>query len=216
MRDIPEEMVARIESGAATLCHVWILTRADGARVGFTDHDRDLEVDGVACRSACGWSAGAADGGVGAAGGIAVGGVLDDDGLAEDEVLAGFWDQAACECWRVDWRRPDLKVRLWRGKLSKIRREGEAFVADLDGPAAALERVVGRTYGRQCDAVFGDGRCGVDRSAFPGLGCDKAWATCVRTFGNGVNFQGFPDIPGDDFLTAYPVEGGRHDGGSRR
>ena len=35
-------------------------------------------------------------------------------------------------------------------------------------------------------------------------------------FGNGVNFQGFPDIPGDDFLTAYPATGGRHDGGSRR
>ncbi|HRL25837.1 MAG TPA: hypothetical protein PLT84_13705, partial [Brevundimonas diminuta] len=34
-------------------------------------------------------------------------------------------------------------------------------------------------------------------------------------FGNGVNFQGFPDIPGEDFLTARPAAG-RNDGRSRR
>jgi hypothetical protein len=216
MRDIPEEMAARIESGAATLCHVWILTRADGERVGFTDHDRDLVVEGVMCRADSGWTAGAADGGVGTAAGIAIAGALDDESLSETDLLAGVWDRAGYDCWRVDWRRPDLRVRLWRGRLSQIRREGEAFVADLHGPLAALERVVGRTYGRGCDAVFGDGRCRVDRAAFPGADCDKAFSTCVGTFGNGVNFRGFPDIPGDDFLTAYPTEGRRHDGGSRR
>lgn len=216
MRDIPEEMVDRIESGAATLCHAWVLTRSDGERAGFTDHDRDLVIEGVTCRAASAWAAGARDGGVGAAGGIAIGGGLDDEGLSESDILSGVWDQAACACWRVDWRRPDLKVRLWRGRLSKIRREGEAFVCDLEGPLAALERVVGRAYGRGCDAVLGDGRCRVDRAAYPGLECDKAWVTCTGVFGNGVNFQGFPDIPGDDFLTAYPAEGGRYDGGSRR
>jgi hypothetical protein len=81
---------------------------------------------------------------------------------------------------------------------------------------AALERVVGRTYGRDCDAVLGDGRCRVDLAAFPGATCDKRWATCVERFANGANFQGFPDLPGDDFLAAAPVEGGRNDGGSRR
>jgi hypothetical protein len=217
MREIPEELVARIESGAATMCHVWILTRAgDEERIGFTDHDRDLVVDTVTCRAASGWSAGANEAGVGAAGGIAIGGALDEDGFVEADVLAGVWDRARCECRRVDWRLPDLGVILWRGTLSKIRREGEAFVADLEGALAALDQVVGRTFGRGCDAVFGDGRCRVDRAAFPGLDCDKAWATCSGVFGNCVNFQGFPDIPGDDFLTAYPAEGGRHDGGSRR
>ena len=52
--------------------------------------------------------------------------------------------------------------------------------------------------------------------AVAGRGCDKRWATCAGVFGNGVNFQGFPDIPGDDFLTARPAGGGRNDGGSRR
>lgn len=230
MRDIPEEMAARIESGAATLCHAWRLTRADGAVMGFTDHDRDLEVDGVACRAASGWTAGAGETSVGlAAGAFAAGGVLDDEAVRDEDVEAGLYDGAAVELWRVDWRRPELRVRLWGGTLARIKREtfpsryrpsgclsAGRFTADLEGSLAALERVVGRTYGRMCDARLGDGRCGVDRAAFPGRGCDKRWETCVGVFGNGVNFRGFPDVPGDDFLTAYPASGGRNDGGSRR
>ena len=113
-------------------------------------------------------------------------------------------------------RRPDLKVRLWVARLARIRRDGDGFTAELEGPLAALERVVGRTYGRECDAQLGDARCRVDLSNFPGASCDKRWATCIATFANAANFQGFPDIPGDDFLTAAPLQGGRNDGGSRR
>ena len=216
MRDIPIELVARIESGAAMLCHAWVLTRTNGVIMGFTDHDRDLTVEGVVCRAASGWTGGTVEGDVGlGAGSAVVAGVLDDAAISDSDVEAGLYDRAKIELWRVDWERPDLKVRLWTGKLAKIRREGERFTAELEGPLAALERVVGRTCGRDCDATLGDARCRVDRDAFPGLDCDRRWQTCVGTFANGVNYQGFPDIPGDDFLTAMPVEGGRNDGGSR-
>ena len=217
MRTIPEEMTARIESGAARLCHAWVLRRADGVELGFTDHDRDLVVEGVVCGAASGWTAGAADSAVGlGAGSAAVAGGLDDAAITEADVGAGLYDGASVALWRVDWDRPDLRVRLWSATLARIGREGAGFTAELEGPLAKLERVVGRTYGRECDAVLGDGRCGIDLDAFPGAACDKRWATCVGAFANGVNFQGFPDIRGDDFLTAAPVEGGRHDGGSRR
>ncbi|MFA4951307.1 DUF2163 domain-containing protein [Brevundimonas sp.] len=217
MRSIPNELADRIESGAAGLCHAWVLTRADGIRLGFTDHDRDLDVEGVVCRAASGWTAGVAESEVGlGAGAASMAGGLDDEAINDADVEAGRFDGAVVELWRVDWARPELRVRLWVGTLASIRREGGSFVAEVAGPMAALERVVGRTYGRECDAVLGDGRCRVDVAAFPGRGCDKRFATCVGVFGNGVNFQGFPDVPGDDFLTAVPVEGGRNDGGSRR
>lgn len=217
MRNIPEEMIARIESGAAKLCHAWILRRVDAIEQGFTDHDRDLVVEGVTCRAASGWMAGASDSAVGSGCGLAtVAGALDDAAITDADVEAGLYDGASVALWRVDWDQPGLRVRLWTATLSRIRREGAGFTAELEGPLARLERVAGRTYGRDCDALLGDGRCGVDLDAFPGVACDKRWATCVETFGNGANFQGFPDIPGDDFLTAAPVEGGRHDGGSRR
>ena len=46
-------------------------------------------------------------------------------------------------------------------------------------------------------------------------GCDKRFATCRDRFANGINFRGFPHIPGNDFIVAYPVPGAPgNDGGS--
>jgi len=39
------------------------------------------------------------------------------------------------------------------------------------------------------------------------FGCDKRFSTCRDRFANGVNFRGFPHIPGNDFVIAYPVPG---------
>lgn len=35
-------------------------------------------------------------------------------------------------------------------------------------------------------------------------GCDKTPATCLKKFGNIVNFRGFPHMPGNDRVIAYP------------
>ncbi len=45
-------------------------------------------------------------------------------------------------------------------------------------------------------------------------GCDKAAATCREKFANFLNFRGFPHIPGDDWVTAFPAKGELNDGGS--
>lgn len=48
-------------------------------------------------------------------------------------------------------------------------------------------------------------------------GCDKSFATCRSKFGNGINFRGFPHLPGNDFIVggvrpsdpgAGPFDGG--------
>lgn len=46
-------------------------------------------------------------------------------------------------------------------------------------------------------------------------GCDKLADTCRTKFGNYLNFRGFPHIPGEDWVTAYPKDGEVNDGGSR-
>lgn len=47
-------------------------------------------------------------------------------------------------------------------------------------------------------------------------GCDKQAATCRNKFGNFLNFRGFPHVPGEDWLTAYPKAGQPNAGGSWR
>ena len=44
-------------------------------------------------------------------------------------------------------------------------------------------------------------------------GCDKRAETCREKFDNFLNFRGFPDIPGEDWLISYPTRAGRNDGG---
>lgn len=45
-------------------------------------------------------------------------------------------------------------------------------------------------------------------------GCDKRAATCRAKFGNFLNFRGFPDMPGEDWLVGVPRSGGVNTGGS--
>lgn len=47
-------------------------------------------------------------------------------------------------------------------------------------------------------------------------GCDKRMETCRLKFNNFTNFQGFPDIPGEDWMMAVPKQSGTNSGGSRR
>ena len=46
MRTIPTALQAKLDSGVTTLCRCWIVTRRDGAKLGFTDHDADIALDG--------------------------------------------------------------------------------------------------------------------------------------------------------------------------
>ena len=45
-------------------------------------------------------------------------------------------------------------------------------------------------------------------------GCDKTPGTCKAKFGNLLNFQGFPFIPGEDWLVSVPIRAGQNDGGA--
>ena len=216
MRALDPAFTAAIDREAATLCTVWVLTRADGARLGFTDHDAPLQVDGVVCAAASGWSAGTAEGELGATPGQAsAAGALSSDAITEADIAAGLYDGAVVETWRVDWSDPATRLRLRRETIQRLVLTGGGFTAELDGPLAALRRVVGRAYDKLCDAQLGDGRCRATPA--PGAVCDKRFATCRDTFDNALNFQGFPDVPGDDFLAVYAGNvSGAADGGSRR
>jgi uncharacterized phage protein (TIGR02218 family) len=47
-------------------------------------------------------------------------------------------------------------------------------------------------------------------------GCDKRVETCRLKFNNFENYQGFPDLPGEDWVVSVPSSGNANTGGSRR
>jgi uncharacterized phage protein (TIGR02218 family) len=127
MRTIPSDLQAKLDSGVTTLCRCWSITRADGERQGFTDHDEDVVLGGVTCRAGSGLSGSEATQAFGlAVTGSEISGALSDDTLNEHDLAAGRYDAAAVELWLADWSEPALKVLLakarWARSSAKARR----------------------------------------------------------------------------------------------
>ncbi|WP_342071274.1 DUF2163 domain-containing protein [Yoonia algicola] len=287
-----DALTAHLQTGATHTCHCWLIVRRDGRTLGFTDHDRPLQFDGVTYTPQNGLSARA----IASTTGLSVNsteafGVLSDDAIAEGDILAGRFDGAAVQIWLVCWDDVALRQMLFRGTLGEITRGAGGFEAELHGLTEALNQMQGRSYLKTCSAVLGDGRCtfalnhasyqleytldgASDGQVFDvaargtfnagwfengtlrvlsglaaGLqgviktdtgtadrvltlwaplqapigagdlirmtaGCDKRPVTCREKFGNFMNFQGFPDIPGDDWLVSVPRSDRANTGGS--
>ncbi len=52
-----EALAAHLAEGLTTVARAWQVTRKDGRRFGFTDHDLDLSFDGIVFRADTGMSA---------------------------------------------------------------------------------------------------------------------------------------------------------------
>ncbi|NVK33685.1 MAG: DUF2163 domain-containing protein [Rhodobacteraceae bacterium] len=312
MKQLPEGLANHLAGHVTTLAKCWLVTRADGAVIGFTDHDRSIEVEGVSCQpenalevsslvSATGFATGGGD----------VRGALSStelepasisaSGLSDDDLEAGLWDGARVAMYLVNWQDPGQYLLVRRARIGEVSRAGEAFQAELRGLGHLLDVRQGRVFSRNCDADLGDTRCqldledpqfkaqaivsaieapgtllvsgldGFDSGWFSGgrlcvddgpqqgfeteiaghaneldasgpaatsariglwqappktlevgtqltlyAGCDKRFETCRRKFSNTLNFQGFPHMPGTDFVLSYPARNtGENDGAPR-
>lgn len=163
MRDIPSALQAKLDSGVTTLAHCWKLTRRDGAVKGFTDHDRDLVVADITYRAGTGFTSSEATSRFDlSVDGAEIAGALADDALSEHDLAAGQYDAAQVESYLVDWSDTSLYVLTARGTLGEVKREGQAFSAELRGVADALSQECGRLYTARCSADLGDARCQFD------------------------------------------------------
>lgn len=292
MRAVPAALAAHLEGQSTTVARGWRLTRADGAVMGFTDHDAPLRFAGTVFEAASGLSASEAEATLGLGSGTQeIEGALSSAAIEEADILAGRYDGAKVESFIVNWQVPEEHLLLDITEIGEVKRGGPAFAAELRGISSQLDRLRGRLYRRRCDAVLGDARCGVDLSAAgrfadvafvrlagsavvvsgaagltpalfagghltwtsgsaaglsaeimglhsgadgairvetigaarvapaPGdrlrlhVGCDKSFATCRQRFGNGLNFRGFPHLPGTDAAMGFAKSDGLHDGG---
>lgn len=166
MRTLPAALAAHLASGATTLCHGWRLTRRDGVVLGFTDHDRDLVLDGLTLAAASGIAGSESASAAGlAVTGAELSGALSDAALDADDLAAGRYDGATIDLLLVNWQEPAQHVLLRRGTLGEVRCADGAFTAEIRALADALNQTRGRRFATTCDADLGDARCGVHLAA---------------------------------------------------
>ncbi len=155
-----EALYLHLESGATTVCRAWTVRRTDGTLLGFTDHDRDLVVDGVTCRADTGLTARALQQTTGlSVDNTEAVGALSDGSIREADLLAGRFDAADVRSYLVNWAMPGVWIEQFRGTFGEIVRAGGAFRAELRGLTEALNRPQGFAYQPGCSAVLGDSRC---------------------------------------------------------
>jgi uncharacterized phage protein (TIGR02218 family) len=168
VKTLPSGLQAHLDSGATTLCWCWRLTRRDGVKLGFTDHDRDIAFDGTTFEAAAGFTASEIRESVGlSVDNLEVSSVLSSSRLDEEGLAAGLFDDATVEIFRVNWSSPDQRVLMRKGSLGEVSRSGRSFTAEIRGLAHYLQQPKGRLYQVSCDADLGDARCGVALSAPP-------------------------------------------------
>jgi uncharacterized phage protein (TIGR02218 family) len=166
MRNLDAGLAAALAQGATTLCHVWKVTRADGVALGFTDHDRDLIVDGVLYAARSGLDAAETQSALGLAATTAdVAGALTSDAISEADLADGLYDGARVERWRVDWSDATRRVLLDVSDIGEVRRTQERFTAELRSLTHHLDQERGRLYQGLCSAEFCDARCGLSLAA---------------------------------------------------
>jgi uncharacterized phage protein (TIGR02218 family) len=91
----------------------------------------------------------------------------------------------------------------------------------VDGPARGLWGLIkhdrvrnGKRIIEIWEAIKGDVSTGTQVKLT--AGCNKQLETCRLKFNNILNFQGFPDLPGEDWVVSVPKASGTNTGGSLR
>ncbi len=173
MKTLPSGMQAHLNTKATTLCWCWRLTRTDGTKLGFTDHDNDLSFDSTTFEADTGFSASEVEDQLGlAVSNLDVQGALNSSKLNEDDLAAGYFDNATVELWRVNWNDTTQRILMRKGALGEVRRGETMFSAEVRGLAHELQQNKGRSFQFQCDAAVGDSRCGInlELSTYKGTG----------------------------------------------
>ncbi|MEP3439044.1 MAG: phage BR0599 family protein, partial [Hoeflea sp.] len=91
------------------------------------------------------------------------------------------------------------RIRFVTGMLAGLTADISAHNVEAAGARLSLWAPLARlpSTGDQCEVS---------------AGCDKSFGTCSAKFGNGLNFQGFPYLPGSDFAYGYADSDTVHDG----
>lgn len=163
MKSASAGLAAHLASGQPlTLAACYEFTRRDGQVFRFTDHDRDLVVDGNTYVAARGPSRNA----ISAAADMSVPeteivALLDNAAITEADIRAGRWDHARFRLLAVNWAdttQGSIVLRTgWLGRVTP-QDNGTARV-ELRGLAQAAQQQIVRAYTPHCDADLGDVRC---------------------------------------------------------
>jgi uncharacterized phage protein (TIGR02218 family) len=156
-------LIDHLKTGSTTVCRAWQVRRQDGRILGFTDHDEDLQFDGVTFLARTGFTSSALQQTTGlSVDNTEAVGALSDDAISEIDIQAGRFDNAEVIIFLVNWQDVTERKILFKGSFGEITRKKGEFHVELRSFSEALNRPTGNVIQPECSAVLGDMRCKVD------------------------------------------------------
>lgn len=172
MRVISSAFAAHIADEVTTVAICWRVRRRDGIALGFTTHDRPLDIDGLNYRAATGFTPTAIDSSSALdVDNLDIEGILRSGAISRADLLEGRYDFAEISISLVNWA--DLsqgRVLLRLGWIGEVAVTDAGFTAELRGLTQLLQGPVGEVYSPECRADHGDARCKLNLEAFTAMG----------------------------------------------
>lgn len=167
--------VARMIVGRGVPCvtkwqQLWRITRKDGVVFRYTSLDVDYDWGDESFKTCGGMMPSASEDGsqVGAVSNQELRGIFKDDGIREDEIYAGLFNDAFVEVWIKSWDPDSTETprRIASGWTGNLQHAEGTFNMEVVGPGARLDQqAIVQVYGPGCRWVFGSTECGYDRDA---------------------------------------------------
>lgn len=120
----------------------WTITRSDDETFYFTSLDQDFILDGIefkACDSLTP-SASQSVSELDAAGSMDLSGAIGPDGITEQALYAGLFDNAKVEAWLIPWEGDGPRRLLLRGTFAPVEQTPTGFQIGLLGDGAKLQQ----------------------------------------------------------------------------
>jgi uncharacterized phage protein (TIGR02218 family) len=196
-KTIPVLLEAHYLLRRRTLTVLLEITRRDGEVFGFTEHDRNLTIDGVQFPAASGLDLAAVETSSSLAQqGNSTDGALTSAAITQADLEAGVWDLARYRLLRANWADVSQGVEiLSAGKLGRVTRSVNQFRAELLGMFVDLANNLLGTFLPTCPFDLGDDDCQVNLAGF-------THTTTITTVTDRRNFTASGLAQAADYFTA--------------
>jgi uncharacterized phage protein (TIGR02218 family) len=195
MKSVSNDLAAHLAGEVLTVATCWKVTRSDGLVFGFTDYCSDLVVSGVTYRAATGYTASNVEStGSMSVDNLEIGSFLDDETITESDLIAGVWNHATVEIFRVNYLSiSDGTISVRKGHLGEIRVTGSGYVGELRGLMQILQQTIGAVYSPSCRANLFDSRCAPGSPGALAGGATEASLTVTGTVTSVTSVAAFAD-----------------------
>lgn len=168
-RSTQQALLDHFKSNVTTLAMCIKITRKDGEVYAYTNHDTEIEFNGIVYKpglagrdSAFSHSADAS------VSNMEIQAYLESDEITRGELYVGLFDGATVEVFVINYTDPTQgELKVMKGEFGEVQLKDEQAQVEFRSLAQYLQQNLGRTYTNKCDVEkLGDSRCGVDLSTY--------------------------------------------------